>query len=105
MGQRVRSDYPGALHHVINRGMARRPLFEGRAEARYFLAQLARQVRFGRLEIIAYSLMTSHFHLFVRCSVGELSEALRQATNATADGSTVAIGGTGPCSGGVSVLA
>lgn len=73
-------DFPGALHHVINRGMARRPLFEQRSEARYFMGQLAKQVRAGRIEVVAYSLMATHFHLFLGSPRGELSEAMRVAT-------------------------
>ncbi|MEL6311858.1 MAG: transposase [Bacteroidota bacterium] len=82
MGQRRRHDEPGAYHHVVNRGMARRPLFDGRSEGRHSLAQLAKRVRVGQLEVVAYSLMTTHFHLLVRSPTGELSEAMRKITNA-----------------------
>ncbi|MEO1696312.1 MAG: transposase [Planctomycetota bacterium] len=82
MGQRRRHDEPGAYHHVVHRGISRRPLFEGRSEGRYFLAQLAKRVRAGQLEVVAYSLMTTHFHLPVRSPTGELSEAMRKITNA-----------------------
>lgn len=82
MGQRRRRDEPGSYHHVVNRGIARRPLFESRAEGRYFLAQLARQVRSGQIEVVAYSLMTTHFHLLVHSPVGGMSEPMRKATNA-----------------------
>ena len=81
MARRPRADEPGTWHHVINRGLAKRPLFERRYDARFFLARLARQVRLGRLEIHAYSLLTTHFHLLVRSPIGELSEAMRQAQN------------------------
>lgn len=81
MARRDRQDYPGSWHHVINRGIARRPLFEGRADIRYFLSRLAREVRRGRLEIHAWCVLTTHFHLLVRSPRGELSEALRRAQN------------------------
>ncbi len=41
MARRDRQDQPGSWHHVINRGIARRPLFEGREDIRYFLSRLA----------------------------------------------------------------
>jgi REP element-mobilizing transposase RayT len=72
-------DEPGSWHHIVNRGVAKRPLFETRADIRLFLAWLARQVRLKRMEIHAYCLMTTHFHLLVRSPAGQLSEAMRRA--------------------------
>lgn len=81
MARRPRADAPGSWHHVINRGIARRALFENRADARFFLARLARQVRSGRIEVHAYCLLTTHFHLLLRSPTGELSEAMRRVQN------------------------
>ncbi len=79
MARRPRADSPGSWHHVINRAIAKRPYFEARADKRYFLARLASEVRKGRLEVHAFCLMTTHFHLLVRSPTGELSEAMRLA--------------------------
>ena len=65
----------------MNRGVAKRPLFENRGDARFFLARLARQIRLGRIEVHAYCLMTTHFHLLVRSPIGEMSEAMRRVQN------------------------
>ncbi len=81
MARRSRADSPGSWHHVVNRGISKRPLYETRTDARFFLARLVRQVRLGRIEIHAFCLMTTHFHLLVRSPVGELSEAMRRAQN------------------------
>lgn len=81
MARRNRCDHPGSWHHVVNRGLARRPLFEDRGDVRYFLSRLAREVRRGRLEIHAYCVLTTHYHLLVRSPRGELSEAMRRAQN------------------------
>lgn len=81
MGQRYRGDEPGMWHHVINRGIAKRPLFEDKVDVRYFLSRLAKEVRRGRIEVHAYCLLTSHFHLLVKSLVGQLSEAMRRAQN------------------------
>ena len=81
MTRRNRCDQPGSWHHVVNRGLARRPLFEDRHDVRFFLSRLAREVRRGRLEIHAYCVLTTHFHLLVRSPLGELSEAMRRAQN------------------------
>ncbi len=70
MAQRARNDEPGSWHHVLNRGLAKRPLFEDRVDVRYFLSRLAREVRRGRLELHAWCVLTTHFHLLVRSPVG-----------------------------------
>ncbi len=62
----------------MNRGIACRTLFEGPADIRFFLSRLARAVRRGSLEVHAYCVMTTHFHLLVRSPIGELSEVMRQ---------------------------
>jgi len=77
MGRRIRDDQSGAWYHVVNRGIARRTLFESRSDARYFLAKLARCVRAGQIEVHAYSLLTTHYHLLVRNTGGELSKVMQ----------------------------
>ena len=81
MARRPRQDDPGSWHHVVNRGIARRPLFEDRADIRYFLSRIAKEVRRGRIELHSWCVMTTHFHLLVRSPCGELSEALRRSQN------------------------
>lgn len=48
---------------------------------RFFLARLVRQVRLGRIEVHAYCLMTTHFHLLARSPIGQLAEAMRRTQN------------------------
>jgi len=79
--RRPRHDAPDTWHHVMNRGIARRTVLETDADRRFFLSLLAREVRAGRLEIHAYSLMLTHFHLLVRSPKGELSDAMRRIQN------------------------
>jgi REP element-mobilizing transposase RayT len=81
LARQPRVDQPGSWHHVINRGIAKRPLFESRSDVRFFLARLVRQIRLGRIEVHAYCFMTTHFHLLVRSPLGELSEAMRRVQN------------------------
>ncbi len=81
MPRRPRHDAVDTYHHVMNRGIARRPVFETDEDRRFFLSLLAQEVRAGRLEIHAYSVMLTHFHLLVRSVTGELSEAMRRIQN------------------------
>jgi REP element-mobilizing transposase RayT len=76
-----RGDYPGAWHHVTNRGLAHRPAFEGRSDVRSFLALLARRVHEGQIEVHAFSILTTHFHLLLRSTRGDLSDALMWIEN------------------------
>lgn len=76
--RRPRSDRPGSWHHVTNRALARRAMFESRRDVRYFLAALARAVRRGELEVHAFCVLTTHYHLLVRSPAGQLSRAMRR---------------------------
>ena len=72
-----RHDEPGQIFHVMNRGTARRTMFEHTGDFRYFLSRLAYAVRRGELDALAHTLMPTHFHLIVR-SHGHLSTAMRR---------------------------
>lgn len=76
MPRAARRDDLGAFHHVMNRGLARRPVFESKRDRRYFLSLLARAVRAGTLELHEFTLMSTHFHLLVRSVRGELSRTI-----------------------------
>lgn len=76
--RRQRADDAGTWHHVMNRSVARRPMFEGRDDVRSFLAGVAQAVRRGEIEVFAYCVLTTHFHLLVRSPIGRLSVAMRR---------------------------
>ena len=78
MPRRPRRDGPDAWHHVMNRPIARRTLFENDRDRRMFLACVAREVRAGRIELHAYSLRLTHFHLELRSPSGRLAEAMQR---------------------------
>lgn len=65
----------------MNRGLAKRTVFLGLPEIRYFQSRLAREVRRGRIEVHAYCFLTTHFHLLLRSSSGHLSEVMRCVEN------------------------
>jgi len=81
MPRRPRCDEPYSWHHVMNRGLARRTVFESREDIRYFLSRLAHAVRRGQIEVHAFCVMTTHFHLLVRSPDCKLSEAMRRVQN------------------------
>lgn len=63
----------------MNRGIARRTLFENDLDVRTFLALLAWRVRAGDIELHAFCVMTTHYHLLVRSLKGELSAVMAMA--------------------------
>ncbi len=76
MARRPRDDGPGSLHHVFDRGVAHRSVFDGRADARYFLSRLARAVRQDLIRVHAYSLKGNHYHLLLESPGGQLGRAM-----------------------------
>ena len=75
MTRRPRLDEPGAMHHVVNRGVAKRALFDGAKDMRYFQSRLARSARRGEIRVHAFSLVVNHYHLFLESVTGDLSSA------------------------------
>ncbi len=82
MSRLPRFDRPGRWFHVMNRGIARRVVFRGRADIRFFLALIAYAVRRGEIEVHAFVILPTHYHLLVRSPSGRLSVALRRIQNA-----------------------
>lgn len=78
MPRRRRHDHPGALHHVMHRGIARRTAFESQDDVRFFLSRLVREVWRGELAVEAFVIMQTHFHLLVRSLRGNLSDAMKR---------------------------
>lgn len=81
MPRSPRFDQPGRWFHVVNRGIARRAVFENDNDVRHFLSRAARSVRRGELEVHAFCVMATHFHLLVRSPSAQLSEAMRRIQN------------------------
>lgn len=77
MSRRPRKDEEGAIHHVFNRGMAKKPMFESRRDRRYFLSLLARAVKREELAVLAYCVLSTHYHIVVRSS-GALDVAMQR---------------------------
>ena len=72
-----RLDFPGARHHVMNRGARREDVFPDDDARRMFLDVLAvLPERFG-MRVHAFALMPNHFHVLLESTLGDLSRAMR----------------------------
>lgn len=81
MARPLRIDFPGALHHVMNRGNRREPVFLDDWCCEEFLCSLEDAVaRFG-IVIYGYALMPNHFHLMVESVHGNLSAAMAHVSS------------------------
>lgn len=77
MARRPRIDFPGAFHHVMNRGAARQTTYKNEWDRGLFLEVVERSVsRFG-IEVIAFALMGNHYHLFLHSPDGQLSPTMQ----------------------------
>jgi REP element-mobilizing transposase RayT len=63
MSRAVRLEFPGAIYHVMNRGVARMLTFLDDRDRRDFLDRIGRWVEDGRLVVHAFCLMPNHYHL------------------------------------------
>ena len=78
MARRLRGERAGSDYHVMNRGTARRTIFDTSSDFRFFLSCLARAVHREEINVLGYALMRTHFHLLLR-SRGGLSVAMQRA--------------------------
>lgn len=72
-----RYDDSGEHHHVMSRGTAKRPIFETRQDVRFLLSLIARMVKDGKIAVLAYCVLTTHYHLLLRSVTGELSSVMQ----------------------------
>ena len=77
MSRPLRIEYPGAYYHVMNRGLSRAAIFSIDDDYGMFLAAVEEASRYFDIRIIAFCLMTNHYHLLIHTPRGNLSRAMR----------------------------
>lgn len=76
MPRPLRRDVPGDWFHVMNRAVGRRLMFENGVDIRRFLARIGEAVARGWIEVHAFAVLGTHFHLLARSPCGAMSSAL-----------------------------
>lgn len=77
MARPLRIEFPGAIYHVVNRGVERRVLFSDPEDHLEFLkSTVAHSTRIGA-ELHAYCLMPNHYHLIIGTPEGRLRDLMR----------------------------
>src|ERR1043166_6893049 len=78
MARGTRLDAPGALHHVMQRGIERGRIFRDAADYRRFLAFASSIFLETKTRCLAWALMPNHVHLLLQSGTTPLSRVLQR---------------------------
>ncbi len=78
MPRQARLDAPGALHHVMGRGIEGTSIFRSDEDREDFLTRLRSLCKGGNLSVFAWALLDNHFHLLIRTGKQRISEGMRK---------------------------
>ena len=78
MPRKPRLDTPGALHHIMGRGIDGKEIFGHKEDCEDFLGRLKDLCEKEALSIYAWALMDNHFHLLARTAKLSLSDSMRK---------------------------
>jgi len=66
MPRKARIDAPGALHHIMARGIERRDIFEDDFDRNNFLERIEKIILETDSRCYAWALIPNHFHLLLK---------------------------------------
>ncbi len=78
MPRKARIDAPGALHHIIARGMERRKIFYDDADRDNFLGRLGAVLSNTQTQCFAWALLPNHFHLLLRTGLVPIATVMQK---------------------------
>jgi len=78
MPRKARIDAPGALHHIIVRGIERRKIFCDNADRDAFVARLGRVLIETDTDCFAWALIPNHAHLLLRSGGTPIAGVMRR---------------------------
>jgi putative transposase len=78
MPRKSRIDLPGALHHVIGRGIERSKIYFDDEDRDDFLDRLAANLERTKTSCYAWALLPNHFHLLLRTGTAPISALMRR---------------------------
>jgi REP element-mobilizing transposase RayT len=76
--RRARVTFLGAFHHGMNRGYEGRNIFEFDSDKEYFLGLMEECTRIYKIRILAFAIMSNHYHLVLENSTGKMSEFFKK---------------------------
>ncbi len=78
MPRKARIDAPGALHHIICRGIERRKIFDDDVDRDNFLERLGNILIETSTPCYSWALIPNHFHLLLRTGNVAISTVMRR---------------------------
>ena len=78
MPRQARIDAPGALQHIIIRGIERKAIFKDVADRKNFLKRLALIISETETICYAWVLMTNHVHLLLKTGLAPIATVMRR---------------------------
>ena len=78
MPRKARIDAPGALHHIIARGIARKKVFDDDVDRDFFLERLGMIVQESRTQCFAWALIPNHFHLLFKTGAVAVATVMKR---------------------------
>ena len=78
MPRQARIDAPGALHHIMVRGIERRKIFYDDKDRNDFVKRLGNLVLETRTQCLAWALIPNHFHLLLRTGSVPIATVMRR---------------------------
>ncbi len=86
MPRQARIDAPGALHHVIARGIEREKIFRSDNDREDFLDRIGKLVRQTETRCYAWALIPNHFHLLLKTGNVPIATVMRRLLTGYASG-------------------
>ena len=78
MPRKARIDAPGALHHIMCRGIERRKIFRDNADRHNFVERFGRLVSETKTACYAWALLPNHFHLLLKTGKLPIATVMRR---------------------------
>ena len=78
MPRQARLDVPGALHHIMVRGIDKSNIFRDVQDKARFLERLGQNVQDAKCSVYAWVLMDNHVHILFRSGQGGISSVMRK---------------------------
>jgi REP element-mobilizing transposase RayT len=77
MPRKARIDAPGALHHIIIRGLERKAIFKDRHDRDNFIERLETIITESSTSCYAWTLMINHVHLLLKAGLAPIATVMR----------------------------
>jgi putative transposase len=78
MPRQARLDVPGALHHIMVRGINKSAIFEDDRDSTLFLERLGENIIQGQCAVYAWVLMSNHVHILFKSGKDGISSVMRK---------------------------